>query len=215
MSPPVPITHFFHFIREGIAYSVELANYFSNTQQPVQHDLIPTWKILEEQEYTIRLGEPRPFQTSVTRGSPVFLRTYCLGTITNFPMEGGFRTYSTVPNSSTALCMALENCCSSNQPCVHAETTEDKGKLIYLLRTGTFFQLLHLIPMWNGHVCACLHVCYECVCIPIAMEQPCMMHVMCKLDFSIWFFFLTESRASTESSFNKNNAMQMNLNQKN
>lgn len=62
---------------EGVVYSVESANYFINAQEPKQHVLIPTWKILEEQEYTIRVGGPRPFQTSVTTGSPVFLRTYC------------------------------------------------------------------------------------------------------------------------------------------
>lgn len=160
----------------------------------------------------IRLGQPSPLQTGATGGSTA-PGMCCSCTASSFsPTEG-----CTEPLCSTTFFRGTEDgtkkiCCSSNQARVRVQTTCENGNLhefmTYGLLSSCYFYLHEMATFVR-------------VCISIAMEQPCMMHVMCKPDlcrlkyFSIWFLLLTESRASIESSFNKNNAMQMNPNQKN
>lgn len=143
---------------------------------------------------------------------------HCLGTIISSQWRG-VTPYSPAPNSTAALGMALENAGGSRQPRLHVETTRiGEATSMYKVR---------------ARFCSCCARCWRetaelgagCsagVCTPAAATgQPGTPRTtrtwdLCALRyFSIGFFLLTESRASTESSFNKNNAMQMNLNQKN
>lgn len=94
-----------------------------------EHDWITTWKTWEEREDRIRLGQLRPFQTSTTRGSTIFLRTCWCWTKSSFPMFGCCRTRPSLPNPSTVLGMTLKNCCRSNQAHVRVETTKEKRKV--------------------------------------------------------------------------------------
>lgn len=149
-----------------------------------------TWKILEQEESTIRLWGPRPFQSSAPRGRPVLLPTHRSGASPPVPAEGLSEPAPLqVPQFQHRTQAGTGKRCGSN----HMDTSRNQS-------SG--------IPRVYWVQVCCPDAAPEpsetrlCVCeqrsAPAATEQPrqliCKLHLRTLKYFSIWFFPLTESR---------------------